>query len=152
MFQSCEGLRVALESLEPEKDMENFVRDYGTGSQIPAAPAFIDYAAQDPRPAATKPRYANFARSTQRPISAIMGPTRGYDEEPEPEPVGPGNAGVGAGGVAGRGIDDRPPPTRKQSQRRVGGRSMSMSSSGGVGGNEAPPPPAAPAAPPPTMP
>lgn len=40
---SCEKLRVALEEAEVERDMENFVRDYGTGSQIPDTPAIIDY-------------------------------------------------------------------------------------------------------------
>ncbi|KAG6805199.1 hypothetical protein H0H93_005352, partial [Arthromyces matolae] len=38
--ESCEKIRLALEQMEPEKDMENFVRDYGTGNQIPDPPAF----------------------------------------------------------------------------------------------------------------
>ncbi|KAK0226564.1 hypothetical protein IW262DRAFT_1542775 [Armillaria fumosa] len=40
---SCEKLRVALEEAEVGRDMKDFVRDYGTGSQIPDPPALIDY-------------------------------------------------------------------------------------------------------------
>ena len=34
-LQSCERLRLALESFEPEKDQEGFVRYYGTGNAMP---------------------------------------------------------------------------------------------------------------------
>ncbi|KAF8339352.1 SH3 domain-containing protein [Amanita rubescens] len=40
--ESCEKMRLALELLEPDRDMENFVRDYGTGNQIPDPPQFDD--------------------------------------------------------------------------------------------------------------
>ncbi|KAH9485613.1 Septation protein imp2 [Psilocybe cubensis] len=36
--QSCERIRTALDQLEPEKDVENFVNEYGTGNSI-ATPA-----------------------------------------------------------------------------------------------------------------
>ena len=29
--------------MEVDRDMENFVRDYGTGSLIPDPPVFVDY-------------------------------------------------------------------------------------------------------------
>ncbi|KAF5321999.1 hypothetical protein D9619_001619 [Psilocybe cf. subviscida] len=32
--QSCEAIRTALDQLEPEKDVENFVNEYGTGNTI----------------------------------------------------------------------------------------------------------------------
>jgi hypothetical protein len=33
-LQSCERVRLALESFEPERDQHNFVRDYGIGNVI----------------------------------------------------------------------------------------------------------------------
>ncbi|KAK0493078.1 SH3 domain-containing protein [Armillaria luteobubalina] len=50
---SCEKLRIALEEAEVERDMENFVRDYGTGSQIPDPPALIDYNRPDTMPSSS---------------------------------------------------------------------------------------------------
>lgn len=78
--------------------MENFVRDYGTGNEIPDPPKFINYT----NPEATQvsstqqiPRYAQFPRSSQRQMSmaqAMRAPP------PEEEPADAGMAGFGAGG------------------------------------------------------
>jgi hypothetical protein len=40
--EACERLRVALENVEPATDLDMFIRDYGTGSQIPGKlPSFL---------------------------------------------------------------------------------------------------------------
>lgn len=79
--------------------MENFVRDYGTGSEIPDPPKFINYT----NPEATQtsqsrqiPRYAQFPRTSQRQMSMaqVM-----RTQVPEEEPADAGMAGFGAGGV-----------------------------------------------------
>ncbi|KAG6829654.1 hypothetical protein H0H87_010567 [Tephrocybe sp. NHM501043] len=67
--ESCEKMRVALEQMEPEKDMENFVRDYGTGNQIPDPPAFVNYNTPDAIPSSSsQPTFhiAQFVRTSQR--------------------------------------------------------------------------------------
>ncbi|KAF8161378.1 hypothetical protein B0H34DRAFT_653929 [Crassisporium funariophilum] len=97
--ESCEKVRLALEQMEPEKDMENFVRDYGTGNQIPDPPAFVNYQTSDAIPSSSaRPtsRPAQFIRSSSREI-----PIRQNSIPPHEEPV-VNTAGVGAGGGARR--------------------------------------------------
>ncbi|CAL1711595.1 unnamed protein product [Somion occarium] len=92
--ESCERMRLALEQLETEKDMENFVRDYGTGNSIPDPPSFVNYANPDAVPPSSQrpiTRPAQFVRSSQRQRSAPQPPP-----EPEEEPIN--ITGVGAGG------------------------------------------------------
>jgi len=77
--------------------MENFVREYGTGNQIPDPPAFVNYQAPDAIPSSSaRPtcRAAQFVRSTSREI-----PLRQNSMPPEEEPV-VNAAGIGAGGGA----------------------------------------------------
>lgn len=80
--------------MELEREIENFVHDYGTGSQIPDPPAFVDYQALDAIPSSSaRPTYrsANFVRASTResPIrQSVM-----FDEEPVIN-----TAGIGAGG------------------------------------------------------
>lgn len=97
-LQSCEKIRISLEQLEPDRDMENFVRDYGTGNIIPEPPKFINYtdaAAANTGTAQQPPRYAHFPRSSSRQMA--MGEVlRNLPQEEEPD--GPGLAGYGAGG------------------------------------------------------
>lgn len=97
-FQSCEHLRVALEQLEPEKDIENFVRDFGTGNQIPDPPQFVNYTNPDAiPPTRNTSRPALFARSSQRPPAAERNPPVATEEQEEDI----GNAaGIGARGVS----------------------------------------------------
>lgn len=81
--------------MEPEKDMENFVQQYGTGNEIPNPPTFVNYQATDAIPSASaRPtsRPANFIRSSSREH-----PPRQISIPPEEEPV-VNTAGVGAGG------------------------------------------------------
>ncbi|KAL6305138.1 hypothetical protein BKA93DRAFT_780069 [Sparassis latifolia] len=93
--ESCEKLRISLEQLEPERDMENFVRDYGTGSAIPDPPAFVNYANPDAIPSqrpVTRP--ANFSRVSNRARTQASPPPP-PEEEFEPTT---NIAGVGMGG------------------------------------------------------
>ncbi|KAG1879796.1 hypothetical protein F4604DRAFT_1880002 [Suillus subluteus] len=80
--ESCEKMRLALEQMEPEKEMENFVRDYATGNAIPESPAFVNYTNTDAVPSsstriATRP--ATYARTSQRSSAGRNAPP------PEPE-------------------------------------------------------------------
>ncbi|KIM31487.1 hypothetical protein M408DRAFT_65060 [Serendipita vermifera MAFF 305830] len=112
--ESCEAVRVALERLEVEKDIEYFIINHGTGSAIPEPAPFISYTAADPTPLKPMTRVANFARSTNRPqsfMAKLATPHTPADEEP----AGSGNAGVGAhsrGNSYGHltGQDTGPPP------------------------------------------
>jgi len=95
--QSCEKIRVSLEQMEPEREMENFVRDYGTGGQIPDPPAFVNYQASDAVPSSSaRPTYriSNFVRSTNRESPMQLS---SQDEEPINNA-----AGIGAGGGSRR--------------------------------------------------
>ncbi|KAI5831484.1 hypothetical protein K523DRAFT_350704 [Schizophyllum commune Tattone D] len=101
--ESCEKMRLSLEQMETEKEMENFVLDYGTGNRIPDPPAFVDYNKPDAIPSASSrptARPAHFTRTTQRrnqgPTPALAQPP---PPQPDPEPA-TNVAGVGAGGPA----------------------------------------------------
>ena len=81
--------------MELEKEIEAFVRDYGTGNLIPDPPAFVNYLMPDAIPSASAratTRPAQFTRSTTREI-----PIRQNSTPVDDEPV-TNTAGVGAGG------------------------------------------------------
>ena len=85
--------------MELEREMEGFVRDYGTGNQIPDPPAFVNYQTPDAIPSASaRPttRPAQFTRSTTREI-----PMRQNSVPADDEPM-TNTAGVGAGGGSRR--------------------------------------------------
>ncbi|KAF8058716.1 SH3 domain-containing protein [Lyophyllum atratum] len=66
---SCERIRTVLDQLEPERDVENFVSDYGTGNVISDPATFIPYNARDgSAPSEPMPvrRPATFTRITRR--------------------------------------------------------------------------------------
>lgn len=130
MSQSCEHIRVSLEQLEPERDMENFVRDYGTGNEIPEPPRFINYSSPDAMRQANQapqPRYAHFPRASARQtmMAQAMRPA-----PPEDEPTDPGQAGRGAGGA---GLDRLTGPPTTASQSRPSSRA-GMNGGGEAGG------------------
>jgi len=91
---------LALEQMEPKKEMENFVRDYSTGNAIPEPPTFINYANTDAPPVnhnciVTCP--ALFAHTSQRPPKS--GAVSPLDEGSPFDIAGTANhAGVSAGG------------------------------------------------------
>lgn len=77
--------------------MESFVRDYGTGSQIPDPPAFVNYQAPEAIPSSSaRPTFRNaiFVRSSNR--ESPIRTTTMTDEE-----LVINAAGVGAGGGGG---------------------------------------------------
>lgn len=81
--------------MEPDKDMESFVREYGTGNEIPNPPQFVNYQTTDAIPSAS-------ARPTSRPANFIRESAREIiprQNSMPPEHVAVMNtAGVGAGG------------------------------------------------------
>ncbi|KAJ3844216.1 SH3 domain-containing protein [Lentinula raphanica] len=110
--ESCEKIRVALEGMDSEKEMENFVRDYGTGPQIPAPPAFFTYNSPEASSASvnrTKP--ANFVRSSQRSSPLRMPQSIPPEEEDEP-PVNTAGRGAGGGHSAKNSVSDVRPASR----------------------------------------
>ncbi|KIJ95110.1 hypothetical protein K443DRAFT_683294 [Laccaria amethystina LaAM-08-1] len=116
--ESCEKMRLALERMEAEKDMENFVRDYGTGNQIPDPPTFVNYNTPDAVPSSssrTSSRPAQFVRATQREL-----PLRNIAEPDSEEPV-VNTAGIGAGGGRRSELYTEPPPDliRRPTQSRA---------------------------------
>ncbi|KAH9485635.1 Septation protein imp2 [Psilocybe cubensis] len=131
--ESCEHIRVALEQVEPDKDMENFVRDYGTGNQIPDPPAFVNYQAPDAIPSSSaRPtsRIANFARATTREL-----PLRSSSMPPDDEPS-INTAGIGAGGGGTRRADSYISDSEVSRQpTRNGAGSSSQSQQPHINGN-----------------
>ncbi|TCD64781.1 hypothetical protein EIP91_003641 [Steccherinum ochraceum] len=122
--ESCERLRLSLEQLEPERDMENFVRDYGTGNAIPDPPPFINFANPNAVPPSSQQNTshtANFERVTQRPRPDGMLPPPQPEEDPS---TLVNTAGVGAGG--GRYVDEQQ-VQHAQNVQNVNGRSRSHS-------------------------
>ncbi|PPQ82339.1 hypothetical protein CVT24_002318 [Panaeolus cyanescens] len=96
--ESCERVRLSLEQMETEKEIQGFVHDYGTGNQIPDPPKFVNYQSADVVPqASARPtvRPAQFIRSSARPLAPM--PMNPYSMDDEPIVNA---AGVGAGGGA----------------------------------------------------
>ncbi|KAG6853673.1 hypothetical protein C0991_002472 [Blastosporella zonata] len=116
--ESCEKMRVALEQMEPEKDMENFVRDYGTGDQIPDPPAFVNYNTPDAIPSSSsKPTFhtAQFVRSSQRETVQRQ---NSIPPPEEPEIPQTNTAGIGAGNFGRRDSQYGAPLNRHASRRQ----------------------------------
>jgi len=47
LLKSCEKIRVSLEDCEVEKDIVHFIKERGTGQEIPDAPRFINFCKED---------------------------------------------------------------------------------------------------------
>ncbi|KAF7290061.1 SH3-domain-containing protein [Mycena chlorophos] len=85
--QSCERIRTVLDQLEPDKDVENFVNEYGTGNSIPDPPVFVPYPGQQPDGSSRQvpgSRPATFVRASARPI-----PQYQNDDQPQQQPQTP---------------------------------------------------------------
>ncbi|EIW70224.1 hypothetical protein M231_02727 [Tremella mesenterica] len=68
---SCERIREKLEQFDPQNDMINFVRGWGTGDTIPDPPRFINYSAGETYPSHPSTHIASFRRiSSKPPVSA----------------------------------------------------------------------------------
>ncbi|KAF9550611.1 hypothetical protein CPC08DRAFT_699235 [Agrocybe pediades] len=69
--QSCERIRTALDQLEPEKDVENFVNEYGTGNSIALPAEFTPSNGMEPQlPGSPIIRTAEHQRVTRRVVPA----------------------------------------------------------------------------------
>ena len=71
--EACERVRVSLEQCDATRDVEMFVREFGTGANIPAAPEYINYAQGQAPPADPSQSAAQFHRLSTR-ASDIMPP------------------------------------------------------------------------------
>ncbi|WVF72380.1 hypothetical protein IAT40_007195 [Kwoniella sp. CBS 6097] len=80
---SCERIREKLEQFEPQNDMLNFVKGWGTGDMIPDPPRFINYNLGESYP--TQPAFheARFQRISSRPP---MPPSQAGQPQLEQEP------------------------------------------------------------------
>ncbi|KAF7362475.1 SH3-domain-containing protein [Mycena venus] len=89
--QSCERIRTVLDQLEPDKDVENFVQEYGTGNSIPDPPVFVP-AGQNPDSSSNSKqapgsRPAQFVRASARPAPAYPEQDAVVaTQQPEPQP------------------------------------------------------------------
>ncbi|KAF7294062.1 SH3-domain-containing protein [Mycena kentingensis (nom. inval.)] len=88
--QSCERIRTVLDQLEPDKDVENFVHEYGTGNTMPDMPVFVPYPDQQPDGSSRQPppsgsRIARFERSSHRP-TPVANNDDGAEQSQSPEP------------------------------------------------------------------
>ncbi|KAG6867748.1 hypothetical protein C0993_011702 [Termitomyces sp. T159_Od127] len=119
--QSCEKIRVALEQMEPEKDMENFVRDYGTGNQIPDPPAFVNYNTPDAIPSSSSnPTFhtANFIRTSQRESVPRQNSIPLQPDESNPPFTNAAGIGAGGGVSAGKRESQQAASLGRQASRR----------------------------------
>ncbi|KIO28899.1 hypothetical protein M407DRAFT_229164 [Tulasnella calospora MUT 4182] len=93
--ESCEKIRVSLELVDADKEMENFVKYYGTGPMITEPIFFISYKQSSP-PRRPNQNMATFLRSSTR--VPLINPTL-----PVGSPVvgltGPGAAGSASSGI-----------------------------------------------------
>jgi hypothetical protein len=85
--ESCERVRVALETCEAPKDIMDFIQRAGTGSAIADPPEYINYSKGQPPPPRPTFKTAKFQRSTTRQTSYL--PTGPPPSVPMMPPVQP---------------------------------------------------------------
>lgn len=73
--EACERVRVALEGCESTRDVRDFVREFATGSNIPAAPEYVNYAQSIAPPAAATTGSAHFSRLSTRVADGMHPPS-----------------------------------------------------------------------------
>lgn len=129
--------------MDLERDMENFVRDYGTGNQIPDPITFVNYNSPDAIPsssARTSSHPARFNRISRRERRHMNHAPPEEEEEPMTNV-----AGVGAG--------RSPQPVERQLTRQPSrGRSDHPKTNGYINGNTASSSPSGSVAPSPSSP
>jgi len=100
--ESCERVRVSLETCEAPRDIVDFIQRAGTGSAIADPPEYINYSKGQPPPARPTFKSANFQRSTTRQTPYLpMGPPVVAPTAPPanivPPPSNRGNSSGGSG-------------------------------------------------------
>ncbi|KAJ7592188.1 SH3 domain-containing protein [Mycena floridula] len=109
---SCESVRTVLDQLEPERDIEHFVQEFGTGNSITAPPTFVPYSGpNDPQPVANS-HQARFTRQSTRPVTHP--PVNPQPAAPAPEAPRNNPAPVNGSGAPR-------PPSRAPSTRSIRG-------------------------------
>ncbi|WVQ70350.1 uncharacterized protein L199_008577 [Kwoniella botswanensis] len=86
---SCERIREKLEQFEPQNDMLNFVKGWGTGDMIPDPPRFINYNAGESYPTQPTFHVSQFQRISARPPMQPSMASQQASAQPEPEPEQP---------------------------------------------------------------
>ncbi|KAL4958251.1 hypothetical protein BDW69DRAFT_154560 [Aspergillus filifer] len=94
---SCEKIRLSLENCEVEKDIVNFIKERGTGQEIPDAPKFINFSRGDVNDASSDVSeeegysVAQFQRTINPAFRSSSPQPSTYEShhEPEPAPVMP---------------------------------------------------------------
>ncbi|WFD19474.1 formin-binding protein [Malassezia caprae] len=73
--EACERVRVSLEGCEAQRDVQMFVREFATGSTIPTAPEYINYAQNTMLPPQNTTGQAHFARMSVRDSEGMPPPS-----------------------------------------------------------------------------
>jgi len=88
-LKSCERIRTALDNLEPEKDVENFVNEYGTGNSIALPPDFSPSNGLEPQlPGSPIIRTADHQRVSRRPAPVYHSEAATLGQRDRQESVG----------------------------------------------------------------
>lgn len=86
--EACERVRVTLEGCDATRDVNAFAVEFGTGSAIPAAPEYINYAQGQVHPTAPEFETAQFERLSTRSGGLIPVPTSTHLGPRSPLPTG----------------------------------------------------------------
>ncbi|KAK0226696.1 hypothetical protein IW262DRAFT_1267601 [Armillaria fumosa] len=83
---SCEAIRSLLDQFEGDRDIENFVNDYGTGNRIHDPPPFIPFSPAESSPVAGPSAFTRLAKFDRRKRGAPMRrpSMRKHSTEPSP--------------------------------------------------------------------
>jgi len=73
--EACERVRVSLEGCEAQRDVQMFVREFATGSVIPTAPEYVNYAQNNMLPPQNVAGQAHFARMSMRDSEGMPPPS-----------------------------------------------------------------------------
>lgn len=97
-WQSCEKIRLSLEECDVEKDITTFIKNCGTGQEIPDPPKYIDFCREDaenelPTPYDDNYAVAQFNRTTNpafrtaSPQPPVIEPSQAQDSPMAQEPA-----------------------------------------------------------------
>ncbi|KAI5303175.1 hypothetical protein KEM56_007830, partial [Ascosphaera pollenicola] len=104
---SCEKIRVALEECEVEKDIHTFIKEKGTGHEIPDPPKFVNFSRSDSLDddehsdagSADDPGYS--VAQFHRPIHSESSPAADAAKDDKDDPIGPSMSELSTGPGSG---------------------------------------------------